>query len=61
MTVLSDIDLVTQFESLGDSCERGLVQHRVGAEPLGLLRFGGIALVDLVRVCLLYTSPSPRD
>ena len=33
--------LVVQFESLGDSCEFGLVQRHAGAEPLGLLRFAG--------------------
>lgn len=33
--------LVTCFESLGDSCEFGLVQRQAGAEPLGLLRFAG--------------------
>lgn len=33
--------LVGQFESLGDSCEFGLVQRGAGAEPLGLLRFAG--------------------
>jgi hypothetical protein len=33
--------LVAQFESLGDSCEFGLVQRQAGAEPLGLLRFAG--------------------
>lgn len=37
-----DLDrLVAQFESLGDSCEFGLVQRKAGAEPLGLLRFAG--------------------
>ncbi len=30
-----------QFESLGDSCEFGMVQRRFGAEPLGLLRWSG--------------------
>jgi predicted O-methyltransferase YrrM/capsular polysaccharide biosynthesis protein len=33
--------LVACFESLGDSCEFGLVQREAGAEPLGLLRFAG--------------------
>jgi capsular polysaccharide biosynthesis protein len=37
-----DLDrLLAQFESLGDSCEFGLVQRHAGAEPLGLLRFAG--------------------
>jgi hypothetical protein len=47
---LSDRDLLLNFESLGDNCEFGLVQRRVGAEPLGLLRFSGARLPVLVRV-----------
>ncbi len=31
--------LLMQFESLGDSCEFGMVQRKFGAEPLGLLRW----------------------
>ena len=46
---LSDSDLVLQFESLGDNCELGLVQRRVGAEPLGLLRFAGAPLRNLLQ------------
>jgi hypothetical protein len=46
---LSDRDLVLQFESLGDSCELGLVQRRVGAEPLGMFRFAGAPLRHLIR------------
>lgn len=38
-----------RFESLGDNCEFGLVQRRCGAEPLGLLRFSNITLVQLLR------------
>jgi hypothetical protein len=38
---LADRDLVLQFESLGDSCELGLVQRMVGVEPLGMFRFAG--------------------
>jgi hypothetical protein len=45
---LSDHDLVLQFESLGDNCELGLIQRRVGAEPLGLLRFSGSPLRNLL-------------
>jgi len=37
-----------QFESLGDSCEFGLFQRGVGAEPLGLLRFTGTRLDKLL-------------
>jgi hypothetical protein len=47
--LLSDMDLVLRFESLGDSCEFGLVQRRVGAEPLGLFRFAGAPLRNLIR------------
>ena len=38
-----------QFESIGDNCELGLVQRQAGAEPLGLLRFAGTPLRNLVR------------
>ena len=48
-TGLSDRDLVLQFESLGDNCELGLVQRRVGAEPLGLFRFAGAPLRHMLR------------
>lgn len=46
---LDDADLVLQFESIGDNCEFGLVQRQAGAEPLGLLRFAGAPLRNLVR------------
>jgi hypothetical protein len=46
---LSDRDLVLQFESLGDNCELGLVQRRVGVEPLGLFRFASAPLRHLIR------------
>ena len=45
----ADADLVLQFESIGDNCELGLVQRRAGAEPLGLLRFAGVPLRNLLR------------
>ncbi len=41
---LGDRQLMMGFESLGDDCELGFVQRSVGAEPLSLLRFGGIRL-----------------
>jgi len=41
--------LAEQFVSLGQNCEFGLMQRMVGAEPLGLLRFAGIDLPDLLR------------
>ena len=40
--------LVLRFESIGDSCEMGLVQRRYGAEPLGLLRWNDVALDNLI-------------
>lgn len=44
-----DRDLVSTFESLGDSCELGLVQRWAGAEPLGLLRFSSTTMPTLIR------------
>jgi hypothetical protein len=41
-------DLMLQFESLGANCEFGLVQRALGAEPLGLLRFVGIEVQNLL-------------
>jgi hypothetical protein len=46
---LADRDLVLEFESIGDNCELGILQRQVGAEPLGLLRFAGAPLRNLVR------------
>ncbi|MBE7210362.1 MAG: tetratricopeptide repeat protein [Gluconacetobacter diazotrophicus] len=43
--------LALQFEGLGDNCEFGIVQRKLGADPLGLLRFAGIppsTLIDLL-------------
>lgn len=41
-------DLALRFESLGDNCEFGFVQRRMGAEPIGLLRFASIPLPQLI-------------
>ena len=41
-------ELMLAFESLGDNCEFGLVQRHAGVEPLGLLRFAGMSLGNLV-------------
>jgi hypothetical protein len=41
-------DLLRNFESLGHNCEFGLMQRDLDAEPLGLLRFGGIELPSLL-------------
>jgi hypothetical protein len=46
---LNDRDLVFAFESIGDNCELGMLQRHVGIEPLGLLRFAGAPLRDLIR------------
>ncbi|HEY1935609.1 MAG TPA: hypothetical protein VGG99_26675 [Acetobacteraceae bacterium] len=46
---LDDRNLMLQFESIGDSCEFGLVQRQNGAEPLGLLRFSGVPVRHLIR------------
>ncbi len=39
---------ISQFESLGEDCEFGLVQRYCGAEPLGLFRFGAPRLRRLI-------------
>lgn len=41
--------LLIRFESLGDSCEFGMVQRRFGAEPLSLLRWTGTPPEGLAR------------
>lgn len=48
--MLSDTDLLQQFESLGDNCEFGLVQRFVGAEPLGFFRFNYANLRSLTEL-----------
>lgn len=40
--------LLLQFESLGENCELGFVQQVFDAHPLGLFRWSGISLPDLV-------------
>jgi hypothetical protein len=47
LSTLPDSELVLKFESLGDNCELGLVQRKVGVEPLGLFRFAGAPLRHL--------------
>lgn len=42
-------ELLLDFESLGDNCELGLVQRRLGVEPLGLLRFSSAFLPHVLR------------
>ena len=38
-----------RFESLGDNCEFGLFQRMCNAEPLGLFRFAGGYLPEIIR------------
>src|SRR4051794_26726581 len=49
LCTLDDRELVLHFESIGDNCELGLLQRRVGAERLGLLRFAGAPLRSVIR------------
>ena len=48
LTALELPDLAARFESIGHNCEFGLVQRSMGAEVLGLLRFGGIPVRRLI-------------
>ena len=41
--VPGDKELALAFEGLGDHCEFGIVQRRMGAEPIGLFRFAAIS------------------
>jgi len=41
-------ELVTDFESLGNNCEFGIVQRFFGAEPLSLLRWAGIDRIEML-------------
>ena len=41
-----EASLVMSFESLGDNCEFGLVQRRVGRERLSFLRYAGVGEVE---------------
>ena len=40
-------ELMMRFESLGGTCEFGLMQRHFGAEPLGLFRWAGLNLANL--------------
>lgn len=48
-TLTRDAELALCFESLGENCEFGFVQRRMGAEPIGLFRFASIPLPQLIR------------
>ena len=41
-------ELMLAFESLGENCDFGLVQRHAGAEPLGIYRFSGTNLYQLL-------------
>ncbi|MCQ8242171.1 tetratricopeptide repeat protein [Rhizosaccharibacter radicis] len=43
-------ELALLFEGLGDHCEFGIVQRRLGAEPIGLFRFAAISAGTLTRL-----------
>lgn len=49
LTGIDPLELMRHFESIGQSCEFGLLQRRCGAEPLGLFRFASIFLDHLLR------------
>lgn len=42
-------ELLRRFESLGQNCELGLVQRRVGAEPLGLFRWSSTHVASIIQ------------
>lgn len=43
------LDLFMKFESIGDTCEFGIVQRRFGAEPISLLRWASTTPANLVK------------
>ena len=51
-TASTDTELFTQFQSIGDNCEFGLVQRRFQAEPVSLLRWNSISLPSLIEALL---------
>ena len=44
--------LVMQFESMGDNCEFGLVQRKIGSERLSLLRYAGVGDIEALAASL---------
>jgi hypothetical protein len=46
---LDTLALTRGFESLGDNCEFGVIQRKLGLDVVNLFRFGKNNLVDLVR------------
>jgi hypothetical protein len=47
-----DHDLVMQFESMGDNCEFGLVQRKIGSERLSLLRYAGVGDIEALAAAI---------
>ena len=47
-TKSADVALMSQFQSLGDNCEFGLVQGQLGAHPLGFYRFANTTIDGLI-------------
>jgi hypothetical protein len=47
-TEAADVISMGLFQSLGDNCEFGLVQSRLGAEPLGLYRYANTKIDGLI-------------
>ncbi len=45
-------DLVMQFESMGDNCEFGLVQRKIGSERLSLLRYAGVGDIEALALAI---------
>ena len=45
---MNDIDLMYEFQTLGEDCEFSFIQRRVGAEPLELFRFGAVTINQLI-------------
>lgn len=45
-------DLVMSFESVGDNCEFGLVQRRIGSERLSLLRYAGVGEIEALAAAI---------
>jgi tetratricopeptide (TPR) repeat protein len=41
-------EMLLRFESVGRNCEFGLLQRHFGAEPLGLLRWAGTPVINLI-------------
>ena len=49
--------IVTAFESLGDNCEFGLLQRKLGLEPISLFRFSAVKPDKMVTLLDMRFSP----